>query len=77
MFTKCLNPKFVLPFVLGIVPDGPAADCYSEVEALFGTSIMDSVQEWDEIINAIGGLFKHADSCSFELPEKIQFGPAT
>ena len=32
---------------------------------------MDSVQEWDEIINAIGGLFKHADSCSFELSEKM------
>ena len=27
-------------------------------------------QEWDEIINAIGGYFKHADSCSFELPER-------
>ena len=28
-------------------------------------------QEWDEIINAIGGQLKHADSCSFELPETV------
>ena len=27
-------------------------------------------QEWIEIINAIGGYFKSADSCSFELPER-------
>ena len=32
-------------------------------------SITEKDQEWDEIINAIGGYFKHADSCSFELPE--------
>ena len=33
-------------------------------------SVTDKDQEWDEIINAIGGYFKHADSCSFELPER-------
>ena len=33
-------------------------------------SITEKDQEWDEIINAIGGYFKHADSCSFELPER-------
>ena len=33
-------------------------------------SVTEKDQEWDEIINAIGGYFKHADSCSFELPER-------
>ena len=33
-------------------------------------SVTKKDQEWDEIINAIGGYFKHADSCSFELPER-------
>ena len=33
-------------------------------------SITEKDQELDEIINAIGGYFKHADSCSFELPER-------
>ena len=32
-------------------------------------SITAKDQEWNEIINAIGGYFKYADSCSFELPE--------
>ena len=32
-------------------------------------SVTEKDQEWDEIINATGGYFKHADSCSFELPE--------
>ena len=40
-----------------------------EVEVRFAT-ITEKDQEWDEIINAIGGYFKHADSCSFELPER-------
>ena len=33
-------------------------------------SVTEKDQEWDEIINAIGGYFKHANSCSFELPER-------
>ena len=33
-------------------------------------SVTEKDQEWDEIINAIDGYFKHADSCSFELPER-------
>ena len=33
-------------------------------------SVTQKDQEWDEIINAIGGYFRHADSCSFELPER-------
>ena len=33
-------------------------------------SVTEKDQEWDEIINAIGGYFKHAESCSFELPER-------
>ena len=33
-------------------------------------SVTEKDQEWDEIINAIGGYFKPADSCSFELPER-------
>ena len=33
-------------------------------------SVTEKDQEWDEIINAIGGYFEHADSCSFELPER-------
>ena len=33
-------------------------------------SIIEKAQEWDEIINAIGGYFKHADSYLFELPER-------
>ena len=44
-----------------------------EVEVRFAISIRtqsEKDQEWDEIINAIGGYFKHADSCSFELPER-------
>ena len=45
-----------------------------EVEVRFAISIrtqsLRKDQEWDEIINAIGGYFKHADSCSFELPER-------
>ena len=33
-------------------------------------SVTEKDQECDEIINSIGGYFKHADSCSFELPER-------
>ena len=33
-------------------------------------AVTEKDQEWDEIINSIGGYFKHVDSCSFELPER-------
>ena len=48
-------------------------DSFVEVESPLRNFNPDSVtekdQEWDEIINAIG-YFKHADSCSVELPER-------
>jgi len=33
-------------------------------------SITTKDQEWNEIINPIGGYFKYADLCSFEVPER-------